>query len=216
MSEFSGYTRDELEDAKKHAVAKGDLNRERAIAEEIAKRRVPHQHTFVRRFVVLGTLVPLVGLFEILGGLQGAVTTTIGIIRAVADPDHAGRYATISLALGVVLVLFFILSVLAGILLLAGRRSGLLLSAGVQLAQLIYLKISTIQYMLVVGGAFLLNLVNPTVGYATRIGSQFAVTIGADEYQFQLGVNLIALGALSVLAAAHEFGSGKQTENATA
>ena len=80
MPELNGYTRRELKDAQKYAMATGAVDRARTIAKELAKRKTPRRHTFVRRFVVLGALVPFVGLIEVIGGLQGAAIVVIGVI----------------------------------------------------------------------------------------------------------------------------------------
>jgi hypothetical protein len=137
-------------------------------------------------------LFRLIGIFEIAGGLYGAVKM---LNRLLPLGSHDSVLALIGLA-----VFTFVL--VAGVLLVEGSEQGVRLSRWAQLLQLPLIATPVFSYALHSGAfinVFATLQATPRLGIDWHVGSQGFVLAVAGPSVSRLGVNLLALVSWLVL-----------------
>lgn len=138
-------------------------------------------------------LFRLIGILEIGGGLYGLV--------AMLERLYQGR---VSLAAGIAVLgaIVFILAIVAGVLLLENRESGVRLSRLLQVLQLPIIATPWFSYGLQVGAAapLVLALHKPlTINIGLHVAEWHWRLAMAGPHTWHLGVNLLALAAWLIL-----------------
>lgn len=137
-------------------------------------------------------LFRLIGIFEIAGGLYGAVKM---LNRLLPLGSHDSVLALIGLAV-------FIFVLVAGVLLVEGSEQGVRLSRWAQLLQLPLIATPVFSYALHSGAfinVFATLQATPRLGIDWHVGSQGFVLAVAGPSVSRLGINLLALVSWLVL-----------------
>jgi hypothetical protein len=137
-------------------------------------------------------LFRLIGIFEIAGGLYGAVKM---LNRLLPLGSHDSVLALIGLAV-------FIFVLVAGVLLVEGSEQGVRLSRWAQLLQLPLIATPVFSYALHSGAfinVFATLQATPRLGIDWHVGSQGFVLAVAGPSVSRLGINLLALLSWLVL-----------------
>ena len=144
----------------------------------------------------------VVGFVQITGSLF-SVPVILGLIerlRAVETPLR-GTILMWSFVLGFVVCGVFILSFLAGVLLLANVRWGRILSVVVQVSQLLHVSVGGVVYVVVIGwGCFV--RVWPPLNLALYTSSKVTIDLWGASSTGTVSVNLLAMLFLGILSAA--------------
>jgi len=141
-------------------------------------------------------LLKLIGGIEIFGGLWG-VAVMLYRMASVLDNFRVLFYMLLYL-------LPFFLSIIAGIMLLRGKRGGIDLSLGVQLLQIPYFAAAGWYYSFI-SGALLgirVTLLDGVTHYSFNflLGGYCQIQNGLPEEIRAFGINILALALLVILA----------------
>ena len=152
-----------------------------------------HEEPDLRPVEIVIGVMQLLGLLFGLKVLAQFPSLAMRIIKS-DNPIVEGSSLVLLVALGA----FYTFSGIGGILLIARRPSGRLLSIVVQVAQLPTACIGGTQYLIVVGASLWLHLW-PKLDLQFLGGNHTAIWMGGQDCQLVVGLNLIALFSLSVL-----------------
>ena len=145
----------------------------------------------------------VIGGFEIIGGIAG-----IGVWASAADGIFARRLGQPVLTfgdwlLGMVMLCLFVVTAVAGALLLIRRRVGWLLSRAVQAAQLVQFNLFGVTYLFASGAHAAIGWSWPDqITFRYQVGSTFEIWVGTPTAPFFVAINGVAVVLFGLLMSA--------------
>lgn len=138
------------------------------------------------------------GLIEIVGGCIGIIiilSKYLGSLVGLSDEN-----TNLSLIFILISTSLYIISIMAGYLLLKHKKSGLILSIFNQIIQLFEFILGSFKYLFVSGLSLSFGMLDNKLIYTYHIGSSFNLTILNNSHHFYLKVNILAFALLIYFA----------------